>query len=156
MKYTIPIFILAISLNSCRKLYVKHFVSDEQWQIEHDYVDSCESKWNYLNLTDTTSIVVLWYKNQWGHGTAHFPSFFIGIDNYSDTIGIIEYEFDGEIEIGDTISFSSGHSRYAEEKGKNGHFPSLPRSYIREHNLIYCSVKNVYYANIINKNAPQH
>lgn len=67
-----------------------------------------------------------------------------------DTIGLIDYDFDGQVAIGDILTFTSGKSRNDTIDGvfTIGHYPLFSVSYKRNHNTILCKVKNIYYAEI--------
>lgn len=119
-------------------------------ETERGYVKDCQSQWNYLDLKDTLTIKIIYFHEQWGHSLVHFPNFFIGINPESDTIGIIDYDFDGNIELGSRIRFEPGKSRMTDKSGFVGHKPALSVSAKRKHNKINCNIKNVYYATLKN------
>ncbi len=142
---------LAAFLISCKRFYVRHLVSKEKWENEKLYVEHCRNQWSYLDLKDTLKIEVIDFKNQWGHSVVHFPSFFIGITSNKDTVGIIDYDFNSMVEIGEELKFAPGISRYEPEKRLNGHRPCFSVSHKRELNKINCSITNVFYGVLISK-----
>ena len=151
MKHAFLLMGFLIVFSSCKGFYSKHFVSKERWEKEHIYVENCRDNWTYSDLNDSLSIEVIHFENQWNYDLAHFPSFFIGVTAKNDTIGIIDYDFNGNVEIGEELLFKPGKSRMTPESGKNGHTPCFTYSYKRKLNKINCAVKNIYYAELISK-----
>ena len=141
---------ILIVFSSCQRFYANHLVSQDRMEKERIYIEDCQDHWTYSDLSDSISIEVIHFRNQSGQSLSYFPSFFIGITSKSDTIGIIDYDYDGKIEIGEELFFSPGKSRMTSESGLIGHRPCLSVSYKRKHNKINCSVKNIYYGELIN------
>ena len=105
------LLILVIGLlTSCQKFISENLVSDKRWHRETDYVASCRDKWTYGDLEQNLNVRILNFQLKSNHRLWQ-PSFFIGRTTEGDTIGLIDYDFDGTVAIGDTIEFFPGKSR---------------------------------------------
>lgn len=150
MKQIITSITVIFLLTSCQNFVSKHLVSDKQWKKEKEYVQSCREQWVYNDLKKETTVVVIYASLKSAHNLWH-PNFVIGHNSQGDTIGLIDYDFMGDINLGDTLSFLPGKSRLDTAAGiMSGpwHWPLMSVTPKRKYNKILCSVKNVYYAEI--------
>ena len=78
------------------------------------------------------------------------PNLFIGSTEANDTIGMVEYDFKGQVAIGDTFLFSpvKAVNQALINSDHPFDYPLKTVSKNREDNEVLCSVKKVYYAEI--------
>tara|TARA_R110002124_G_scaffold186179_2_gene353714 strand:- start:713 stop:1165 length:453 start_codon:yes stop_codon:yes gene_type:complete len=147
MKTQILVILIIGVLTSCQSFISKHHVSEKRRKKETEFVKTCRDQWTYSDLKEKIEIKLLGFQLKSDHQLWH-PNFFIGATISGDTIGLIDYDFQGAVTIGDTIEFLPGESRNDTIDGKYtlGHYPLFVVSLKRKHNSILCSVKNVYYA----------
>lgn len=136
-------------LISCKSTLTTHEALDETWKKEKAIVDSCMGHWEYLELVKPIRIVLINASLKAHHRMPH-PNFFIGSTETHDTIGMVEFDFHGQADIGDTILFSSLRNVKKALIHSDRPFDHVLKTVAenREENEILCSVKKVYYAEI--------
>lgn len=137
MKPQILVILIIGVLTSCQKFTSKHLISDKRWNKEAEFVETCRDQWAYSDFKEKTKVKLLDFQLKSDHQLWH-PNFFIGATISGDTIGLIDYDFQGDVTIGDTIEFLPGQSRNDTIDGKFtvGHYPLFSVSHKRKHNSI--------------------
>ncbi len=141
----IYILVLTFCLTSC----IMHSMrSKKYWNIEKKKMETCRKEWKYVDLTKKTELKVLLFRKKYNYDRLSFPNFIIGITTDSDTIGIIDKDFDGTIKKNEKITVLPTIWTETEKELIKPVFAVYKNT---KDNDLHCSVKIVYYGLIEKK-----
>jgi hypothetical protein len=132
-------FVITLSGCSTQKRYIDK---------EFDKMETCRKAWAYKELKESTQIKVLLFNKKFNYDISSFPNFIIGVTKDLDTIGIIDNAFVGTINKSENISVLPSHLTDIENAMTKPVFSVHKDS---KTNNLYCSVKTVYYGQIMKK-----
>ncbi len=135
------IIILAFLLSGCT-------AQKRNMERKLNKMETCQNFWTYKDLKEKIEIRVLLFNKKFNYDLSHFPNFAIGVTSDLDTIGIIDNVFQGTIIKNDYISVLPTQTTVFEKVMSPPVF-SVNKG-LRTVNL-FCSVKTVYYGQIVKK-----
>ncbi len=142
--YIIYTLFLATFLFGCSSR--KDMIANEN--NEFNKVNSCRSKWVYMDLVQDFKFKVLLF-NHVSYHIAKYQAIVIGVTESQDTFAVIDKDFEGKIESGESINLTS--FKWS-EKEKATLKPLMTVYKEAWKNDLSCSVKTVYYGKIIKSN----
>ncbi|MDO1451566.1 hypothetical protein Q0590_35165 [Rhodocytophaga aerolata] len=147
MKTKLLVSIILLMSISCRGV---HYQSVKDLA-EKERVEACWNNWKVESTSDTLHLKLLMQDQKGRHGFVRWPNFFIGLDAMGDTIGIVEYNTTFIYKRGDTIQFKPSAKKQSPEALVDSEmdYPILRVSKKKKENDLYCSVKRIYYGELI-------
>ena len=140
---SVALLILTLLLIQSCQLINKSCFTNKQNRI-NDKLE-CQKKWIYKDLKTSKELKVLYFEKSMRHSISFYPNIIIGIDEKSDTIAVIDYTYPCLYKIinNDTIKVLPNTWSDIEKE------TITLKGYIDVERKILCSVKYVYYAEII-------
>tara|TARA_B110000211_G_C14077615_1_gene552933 strand:- start:808 stop:1581 length:774 start_codon:yes stop_codon:yes gene_type:complete len=157
-KYHYPSFGILYPLNN------QDPCDNNELMLEHDsvslYVSNCRRYWEYLPLRDTIKVNVLSFSKKFNSCMILHPNFMIGLTKQGDTIGIVDVELNDVLIVPSKETFVTKYNCLVGLPLSKERYPCVCenktlatfsyRSGKDADNSIYCAIKKVYYAKIIN------
>ncbi len=147
MKQISSILIVTLTLIGCQRFIHSNLTSKRKKKANLEIVESCRELWNYSTTDDTIKIKVLKFESKGRYSNVSWPSFTIGTNSVGDTIGVIDYEFSGELKKGRYAAFAPSQRKEGVVSAIDSELdePVFKVNRKRKDNELYCSVSAIYY-----------
>lgn len=140
MKTVIPIVLIVLTSSvGCFRGSIAYDLSDE-------HMTKCRKLWKYQTAMDTFEIKVLQFSPSGHYSLAMWPNFVIGVAQVGDTVGLVDYNFKGELIEGTRLSFGPAEWSDVHLEHK---YPAYRIFRKKELTNLNCAVSIVYLGEII-------
>ena len=139
MKVSAILFSFVFLLSGC---YLR---SKKFWSREEAKIERCRNEWKYVDLAEKQELKVLLFRDRFLFDIQVFPAFAIGVNNHSDTIAVIDKDFEGIVEIGEKINIAPARWTANDKDYITPVYSVYPKA---KTNDLHCAVKEVFYVKI--------
>lgn len=119
--------------------------SKKFWAREEAKIEQCRGQWKFSDLSETQDLKVLLFRDRFYFDVNLFPAFIIGVTSNSDTVGVVDKDFEGILKIGQQITISPAGWTPSEKETIRPVYSVYPKS---KTNDLHCAAKEIFYAKI--------